>query len=117
MPTIRAALELQNGRAKEAIEELEIAGRFKRAAEFYPQYLRGLAYLKLGKEKRAVAEFEKILNHRGESPLSAIYPLARLGLARAKNSKEEYEKFFEMWQEADKDMPLLVAAKKEFERI
>ncbi len=69
-----------------------------------------------GKEK-AAAEFEKILNHRGESPLSAIYPLARLGLARAKNSKEEYEKFFELWQEADRDMPLLVAAKKEFEKL
>jgi len=117
LPLIKAAAKLQDNKAEEAIEELEIAARFERAAEFYPQYLRGLAYLKLEKEKKAAVEFEKILNHRGESPLSAIYPLARLGLARAKNNKEEYEKFFELWQEADKDMPLLVAAQREFEKI
>jgi Tfp pilus assembly protein PilF len=117
LPLIKAAAKLPDDKEEEAIEELEIARRFERAAEFYPQYLRGLTYLKLGKEKKAAVEFEKILNHRGESPLSAIYPLAQLGLARAKNIKEEYEKFFEMWSEADKDMPLLVAAKKEFERI
>ena len=117
LPLIKAAVKLQNNKAEEAIEELEIAERFERAAEFYPQYLRGLAYLKLGKGKKAVAEFEKILNHRGESPLSAIYPLAQLGKARATKNKEDYEKFFEMWREADKDMPALVAARKEFEEL
>lgn len=117
LPMIKAVLRLQNGKLDEAIEELESAGRFERAAEFYPQYLRGLAYLKLGKEKKAAAEFEKILNHRGEAALSAIYPLAQLGKARATKNKEEYEKFFELWKEADKDMPALVAARKEFEEL
>ncbi len=117
LPTIRAALELQNGRAKEAIEELEIAERFERAAEFYPQYIRGLAYLKLNKMKDAVREFEKILNHRGEAALSSIYPLAQLGKARATKDKAEYEKFFELWKAADKDMPALVEAKKEYDNL
>jgi hypothetical protein len=62
-----------------------------------------------------VREFEKILNHRGEAPLSAIHPLAQLGKARATKDKIEYEKFFELWKEADKDMPSLVAAKSDFE--
>ncbi len=115
LPTIRAAMELQHGRAKEAIEELEITERFERAGEFYPQYIRGLAYLKLNKTKQAIAEFEKILNHRGEAALSSIYPLAQLGKARATKDKAEYEKFFELWKEADKDMPSLVAAKNEIE--
>ncbi|MGI8641705.1 MAG: protein kinase domain-containing protein [Pyrinomonadaceae bacterium] len=74
LPLIKAALRLQSGKAKEAIEELETAERFERAAEFYPQYIRGLAYLKLNKMKQASAEFKKILNHRGEAALSSIYP-------------------------------------------
>ncbi len=36
-PTSRAAIELQNGREKEAVEELEIAERYEKAGEFYPQ--------------------------------------------------------------------------------
>ncbi len=117
LPTIRAALELQNGMAKEAIEELEIAERFEKAGEFYPQYIRALSFLKLNKMKQAIAEFDKILNHRGEAALSSIYPLAQLGKARATRSKAEYEKFFELWTDADKDMPALVEAKKEFENL
>ncbi len=115
LPTIRAALDLQNGRAKEAVEELEITERYEKAGEFYPQYIRGLAYLKLNKTKQAAKEFEKILKHRGEAALSSIYPLAQLGKARATKDKAEYEKFFELWKEADKDMPSLVAAKSEIE--
>jgi serine/threonine protein kinase/Tfp pilus assembly protein PilF len=113
LPAIRAASLLQQGKAKEAIEELEITERYERAAEFYPQYLRGLAYLQLNKTKQAIREFDKILNNRGEAPLSSIYPLAQLGKARATKNKSEYEKFFELWKDADKDMPALIEAKKE----
>ncbi|MGI8545099.1 MAG: hypothetical protein ACR2MD_16700, partial [Aridibacter sp.] len=102
---------------KEAIEELEIAERFEKAGEFYPQYLRGLAFLKLNKLKEAVREFDKILNNRGEAALSSIYPLAQLGKARALKDKTEYEKFFELWKDADKDMPALVAAKEEYNNL
>jgi eukaryotic-like serine/threonine-protein kinase len=115
LPLISAAILLQTGKAKEAIEELEITERYERAAEFYPQILRGLSYLQLGKPKAAAREFDKILNHRGEAPLSSIYPLAQLGKARALKDKAEYEKFFELWKDADKDMPALVEAKKEYE--
>jgi tetratricopeptide (TPR) repeat protein len=114
---IRGAILLQSGKAKEAIEELEITERYEKAAEFYPQYLRGLAYLQSNKPKDAVKEFDKILNHQGEAPLSSIYPLAQLGKARAMKKKEEYEKFFELWKEADKDMPALIEAKKEYEEL
>jgi tetratricopeptide (TPR) repeat protein len=117
LPLIRAASLLQQGKAKEAIEELEVAERFEKAGEFYPQYLQGSAYLKLNKPKNAVKEFDKILNNRGEAPLSSIYPLAQLGKARAMRDKAEYEKFFELWKEADKDMPALIEAKKEYENL
>jgi tetratricopeptide (TPR) repeat protein len=112
LPTVRAALLLQTGKAKEAIEELETAERYEKAGEFYPQYLRGLSLLKLNKSKAAAREFDKILNNRGEAPLSSIYPLAQLGKARASMKKEDYEKFFDLWREADKDTPALIEAKK-----
>jgi serine/threonine protein kinase/Flp pilus assembly protein TadD len=115
LPMIRGAILLQSGKAKEAIEELEIVERYEKAGEFYSQYLRGLAYLQLNKPKSAVKEFDKILNHRGEAPLSSVYPLAQLGKARATEDKSEYEKFFELWKDADKDMPALIEAKKEYE--
>jgi tetratricopeptide (TPR) repeat protein len=117
LPTIRAAILLHTGKAKEAIEELEITERYEKAAEFYPQYLRGLAYQQSNKSKNAVKEFDKIFNNRGEAPLSSIYPLAQLSKARALRDKAEYEKFFEMWKEADEDMPALIEAKKEYETL
>ena len=116
-PTIRAALLLQAGKVKEAIEELEITERLEKAGEFYPQYLRALAMLKLDRQRDAVVEFDKILNNRGEAPLSSLYPLAQLGKARATKDKTEYEKFFEMWKDADKDMPALNSARSEFEAL
>ena len=40
-----------------------------------------------------------------------------LGKARAMKDKREYEKFFEMWKDADKDLPALIAAKKEYAEL
>ncbi len=116
-PTIKAALWLQAGKTKEAIEELEITERLEKSGEFIPQYLRGLALLKLGRNSEASREFDKILNFRGEAPLSSLYPLAQLGKARSTKQKADYEKFFELWKDADKDMPALVAARSEYEAL
>ncbi|HEV8592883.1 MAG TPA: serine/threonine-protein kinase [Pyrinomonadaceae bacterium] len=116
-PTIKAALWLQAGKLKEVIEELEITERLEKAGEFVPQYLRGLALLRLNRDRDAAREFDKILDSRGEAPLSSLFPLAQLGKARALKNKTEYEKFFEMWKDADKDMPALVAAKSEFDAL
>jgi eukaryotic-like serine/threonine-protein kinase len=116
-PTIKAALWLQAGKLKEAVEELEITERLEKAGEFIPQYLRGLALLRLNRNYDAAREFDKILNNRGEAPLSSLYPLAQLGKARATKAKAEYEKFLELWKDADKDMPALVAAKAEYEAL
>jgi len=116
-PTIKAALWLQAGKLKEAVEELEITERLEKAGEFVPQYLRGLALLRLNRSLEAAKEFDKILNFRGEAPLSSLYPLAHLGKARATRDKGDYDKFFEMWKDADKDMPALIAAREEYEKL
>jgi predicted Zn-dependent protease len=120
LPVIRAGVELQRGNAERAIERLQAASRYEAAAEFWPQYLRGLAYLKLWRGAEAVAEFQKILDNRGYAPLSPLYPLAHLGLARAAakagdmaRSQKAYEDFFARWKEADPDLPILIEAKRE----
>ncbi|PYS98909.1 MAG: hypothetical protein DMF63_12580 [Acidobacteria bacterium] len=114
---MKAAAWLQAGRLKEAIEELEITERLEKAGEFTPQYLRGLPLLRLNRNYEAAREFTKILNFRGEAPLSSLYPLAYQGKARATKDKADYEKFFEIWKDADKDMPALVAARSEYEAL
>jgi eukaryotic-like serine/threonine-protein kinase len=121
LPVIRAALEFQRGNAAHAVELLQPALRYEAAVEFWPQYVRGQAYLKLGRSAEAAAEFKKILDHRGEAPLSALYPLAHMGLARAvalagdtTTSRKAYQDFFSLWKDADSELPILIEAKKEY---
>ena len=123
-PMIRAAIELQRGKAQAAVELLEGAKRYEAGAQFWPQYLRGQAYLKLGRGAEAAVEFQKILDHRGHSPLSVLYPLADLGLARAvamsgdaAKARQAYQDFFALWKDADADLPVLIEAKKESEKL
>ncbi len=114
IPIARAAGLLQERRYDAAVAELEITERFERAGRFLPQYIRGMAYQNSGRKNDAVREFDKVLFHRGEAPLSSIYPLAQLAKARALGDRGEYEKFFELWKSAGGDMPALSAARDEF---
>ncbi|MFY9611513.1 MAG: protein kinase [Blastocatellia bacterium] len=121
LPIIKAALELRRNNPSQAVQLLEAARRYESAAEFWPQYVRGLAYLSLKSGNEASAEFQRILDHRGEAALSVLYPLARLGLARAialtgdaEKSRKEYQSFFEQWKDADADLPILIEAKQRF---
>ena len=90
----------------------------------YPIYVRGLAYLSSKQGAQGAAEFQKILDHRGEGPLSVLYPLANLGLARAAvlqvdtaKARKAYQDFFALWKDADPDVPILIEAKKEYEKL
>ncbi len=51
----------------------------------------------------------------------SCYPQAQLGLARAyvmagdkADAKKAYQALFEAWKDADADLPMLLAAKKEY---
>src|SRR6266545_1714075 len=124
LPPIRAALELHHNNAAQALTELQAASRYEAAGEFWPQYVRGLANLKLGKGSEAAVEFQKIVAGRSLAPMSALYPLAHLGLARAATlqgdaakARKAYEDFFALWKDADGDIPVLLEAKKEYEKL
>ncbi|MEZ5428256.1 MAG: serine/threonine-protein kinase [Pyrinomonadaceae bacterium] len=111
LPVIRATLELRRDRASSALDALDLVRRFEPAAEFFPQFIRALSFRRLGRNSQAEAEFEKILQHRGESPLSLIYPLAQFGLAEAGQDPEQFEKFLDLWKDADEKLPWLTVAR------
>src|SRR5262245_59002444 len=107
--------------AAQAIQQLETTSRYETVAEFWPQYLRGQAYLQPKQGAEAAAEFEKILDPRGCAPLSPLYTLARLGLARAAalvgdvaKSRKTLEDFLAAWNDADPDLPILIEARREY---
>jgi len=129
-PTINAVLALRAGELRRAIDVLdatipyELWTEFPIGGELRPTYLRGLAYLKAKAGRQAAAEFEKIVERRGVAPVSVLYPLAHLGLARAAalngdtaTSRKAYETLFELWHDADPDLPLLREARTEFQML
>jgi serine/threonine protein kinase/tetratricopeptide (TPR) repeat protein len=132
LPVIQAAKEIKGSNPAAAIQTLQPASRYEAAAQFWPQYLRGQAYLKLGRGAEAAVEFQKILDHRGQGNFSmrfgatcpVLYPLAHLGLARAvamgadtAKARLAYQDFFALWKDADPDLPMLIEARKEYEKL
>jgi serine/threonine protein kinase/tetratricopeptide (TPR) repeat protein len=124
IPEIEAVIELRHNTAQSALELLEKTQPYETAAALSPQTLRGMVYLKLGQGAQAVTEARKILDHRGQGPLSTLWPLAHLTLARASamqgdstQARKSYQDFFTLWKDADPDIPILIEAKREFEKL
>ena len=130
LPTIRAALELQRGSPKQAIELLHVTSPYELSTPMplkivlYPVYIRGQAYLMQHNGTAAAEEFQKFIDHRG---LVANFPLgvlARLGLARAyvqqgnsEKAHSAYQDFFALWRDADPDIPIYKQAKAEYAKL
>ena len=124
LPEIKAAIELGRNNAEAALELLKPTERYEAAAGFSPQTMRTMVYLKLDQGAHAEAEARKVLDHRGHSPLSSLWPLAHLALARASamqgetaQARKSYQEFFALWKQADPDVPIVVQAKREFDRL
>ncbi len=124
MPLVRAELEIQRGNRTQAIQMLQAVSRYESVSFYHQNYLRGQAYLGERNGAEAAREFQTILDHRGWSPLSPLYPLAHLGLARAAvlqgdtaKATKEYQDFLALWKDADADLPILIEAKKEYEKL
>jgi hypothetical protein len=72
LPTINAAMELSKGNSSQALVYLEATTPYElgsppplQLGTLYPAYLRGQAYLQTHNGTAAVAEFQKLLDHRG----------------------------------------------------
>jgi eukaryotic-like serine/threonine-protein kinase len=129
LPAVRALLSLQRNQPAQAIAQTESAipyelGSLPRGSGYYPNYVRGEAFLRAHDGEKARAEFQKILDHRGTDPANVLYSLAHLGLGRAyalqgdtAKAKSAYQDFFALWKDADPDVPVLKAAKAEYEKL
>ncbi len=126
----RAALELARKQPARAVDALEPARTYEMGGgptatvDFAPLYLRGQAYLDLHDPGKAGAEYQKIADHRGLSPTSPLYVLARLEAARAyaeqgdsAKARTAYQDFFAFWKDADPGIPVLDQAKAEYAKL
>ena len=120
-PVIDALLVLGAQPAR-AVDLLETMRPYDSApsAEFWPNYVRGLAFLGLKDGRKAAAEFGRITTHQGEAPMSMLYPLAIIGRARAESltgdrdrARAAYGEALTFWHEADTAFPPLLAARRE----
>jgi len=127
LPVIRAEIDLQQGRASKAAEDLGVATQIEIANTsgpetiLYPAYLRGQTYLAMGDGAKAAMEFEKLVAHTGLMLNSPLAALSRLWLARSynragdgKKSNQAYRTFLQSWKDADADIPVLKQARAEY---
>jgi DNA-binding winged helix-turn-helix (wHTH) protein/tetratricopeptide (TPR) repeat protein len=134
LPVLRALIALDRHEPERALESLQVASphelgvpRSTLSALFgalYPVYLRGNAYLALGRAADAEAEFRTIINHRTIVASDPIGALSHLQLARAfaasgdnRKAKAAYEDFFTLWKGADPDIPIFNQAKAEYAKL
>jgi tetratricopeptide (TPR) repeat protein len=131
IPTIRARMELRQGTWSKALETLSVAAPFDFAASpaltvstLYPAYVRGEIYLAAGDGRRAVAEYNKLIDHPGMVLNFPLGALAHLGRARAyaltddwARAHDSYQEFFQLWKGADSDLSLLRQARAEFSKL
>jgi eukaryotic-like serine/threonine-protein kinase len=132
LPTVRAQLALDRGEYVKALDLLQVASPYERGVpnttnfsnNLSPMYVRGEASLAAHKGAEAIAQFQNILQSQGIVLNEPIGALAHLELARAEvlagdaaKSKAAYEEFFQLWKNADPDVPLLKQARAEYAKL
>jgi eukaryotic-like serine/threonine-protein kinase len=133
LPTLRAKLALIHANPEQALVDLEVAAPYELGSpaswfynwpNLYPVYVRGEAYLAAHKGSEAVAEFQKILDHRGIVLNEPIGALAHLQLGRAytmhgdgAKARAAYQDFLTLWKDADPDIPIFRQAKAEYAKL
>jgi tetratricopeptide (TPR) repeat protein len=131
IPVLKAAIELHSHNPAQAMVLLEAASPYELGqpppiyvGTVYPAYLRGQAQLTENNGTAAALEFKKMLDHRGVMANFPLLALAHLELARAKalagdnaGARIAYQDFFNLWKDADPDIPILKDAKAEFGRL
>jgi eukaryotic-like serine/threonine-protein kinase len=128
LPTIQAAIQLSHNHPVEAVQDLEVTSRYELQRTNVPPliavYLRGQALLAMHQGHEAAAEFQKFIDHPGRVANNVLGPLARVGLARAYamqgdtiKARAAYEDFFNLWKDADPDIPILKQAKAEYAKL
>ena len=128
LPTLLAAIDIQQGRARNAIEVLQPAEKYDLSSSedfgMEPAYVRGEAYMQAGQAQLAAAQFRKMLAHPAILANSINAPLALLQLARAEamvgdkaSAQTAYQEFLALWKNADPDIPIYRQAIVEYAKL
>src|ERR1700722_17122530 len=134
LPALRAMIALNRGQPSKALELLQPAAPYELGTHrssfgglfgnLYPSYVRGEAYLAAHRGVEAIAEFQRILDHRGIVVSDPIGALASVQLARAyltaddrTHAKFAYDDFLKLWQDADPEIPILKVARAEYAKV
>ena len=134
LPTLHALSALAHRAPSDALDRLQVAlpydfalpgtDFFARFGGLYTVYVRGEAFLAAGRGQEAVAEFQKVLNHRGIVSADPIGALAHLQLGRAyvalgdlSKAKGAYQTFLNLWKDADLGIPILKQASREYAKL
>jgi serine/threonine protein kinase/tetratricopeptide (TPR) repeat protein len=140
LPTIAAQSLLSERKPAAAINLLQAAAPMELGYApsnlsviscLYTVHVRAEAYLAAGDDSAAASEFQKVLDHKGIVLNCPTGALAHLGLARANalqaraeqgaaadaartRALTAYQEFFELWKDADRDIPILKHAQAEY---
>jgi serine/threonine protein kinase len=130
LPTIRASIDMQKGMFDKALEQLAVVLPYDRAMppgilpNYYPVYLRGLAYLHAKDGQHAATELQKIVDHSYIALNFVTAALAHLQLGRAQvmmgdkvAARKSYQEFLSLWKDADPDVPIYKQAKAEYAKL
>jgi hypothetical protein len=119
LPLLRALLAVSAHKPAEAVELLEPARPYQ-LHDFEVPWLRAQAEAEAGMNAAAIADYRLILDNQGVDPLSPLYPLAHLRLARVlvlekkpEEARAEYRAFLDAWKDADPALSLLADARHE----
>jgi serine/threonine protein kinase/tetratricopeptide (TPR) repeat protein len=131
-PILRALTSLKRGKPEESVERLQVALRYELAGNglnfahlylggLHSAYVRGEALIAAHRYAEAVAEFQKILDHRGIVGMDPIGALVHLQLGRVfalsgdeGKARASYQQFLALWKDADPEVPILRNAKAEY---
>ena len=134
LPALRALFAIDARDPSAAIQSLQTASRYDlgigglafymRFGALYPIYVRGQAYMAARQPAQAVAEFQRIVDHRSIVLVDPMDAMARLQLARALalsgdtvKAKSAYSDLLTLWKNADPDIPVLKQARAEYGRL
>jgi len=134
VPVLRALVALGRGRPTDSVEQLQSTVPYELAVNgldvnlylggLHSAYVRGEAFIAARRYTEAVAEFQKILDHRGIVGADPIGALAHVQLGRAfalsgdnTKAKAAYEAFFSLWKDADPGVPILKSVKAEYDKL
>ncbi|HEX2340209.1 MAG TPA: protein kinase [Vicinamibacterales bacterium] len=122
IPIGRAAIDLSEGRPKDALTAIGPAGPYERGV-YFASFVRGMALMGTGDPRGAAEAFRSGRQRVVQLP-SSVGAASSAWLARAlaasgdaAGAREAYDDFFRRWKRADADVPLLVQTRAEFAKL